>query len=207
MNPRIFYILTALVAMAALSACGMLPGTATDSAKQETAQPPIETSKLRDDATRRVQEEASRLIQAQDYAGATTLIHKQIGKGLSEKALASQYLQAANGSIGQAEDLVKQGHYAEAGRLYQTILARAPVSAELQEQIAASPGQLAEAIAHCAEKLVEAGLAAYRAGDFTAAIDIWQQVLGFNPQHPEALSSIQTTRQQLSNLKKLERQD
>jgi cytochrome c-type biogenesis protein CcmH/NrfG len=51
---------------------------------------------------------------------------------------------------------------------------------------------------------MEAGLVAYRSGEFAAAIDIWQQVLEFNPQHQAAKDSIQTTERQLVNLKALD---
>lgn len=144
------------------------------------------------------------MIKTEDYAGAITLIHTEVRKGLEEQELAKEYLQAANGGIAQAQTLTREGHYAEAARLFRTIQERSPNSSGLQRQLTASPEQIEAEIALCAERLMEAGLLAYRAGDFTAAIDIWEQILTFSPQHPAAQSSIETTQLQLANLKNLE---
>ena len=61
--------------------------------------------------------------------------------------------------------------------------------------------QIADQLNSCAENLMEAGLVAYRAGEFTKSIDIWQQIISFNPQHQAALDAIETTQEQLTRLK------
>lgn len=147
------------------------------------------------------------MLKTEDYVGAITLLHLEVRKGLAEQELAREYLQAANGTIAQAQALTREGRYAEAARLYRVIQERGPGSSGLQRQLSVPPGRMEEAIALCAENIMEAGLLAYRAGDFTAAITIWQQVLTFSPQHPAAQSSIQTTQLQRANLKNLERKN
>lgn len=144
------------------------------------------------------------LLSVQDYTGTINLIQEEIHKGANEQSFAQEYLQAANSTLAQADSLMKQGDYQKAALLLKTVQDSYPQSQTLQEQIQGSPAQLADTINLCMEKLMEEGLSAYRTGEFVTAIDVWQQVLEFNPHHQAAQDSIQTTRLQLSNLKTLD---
>lgn len=139
----------------------------------------------------------------QDYNGTIDFIRNEIRKGLEEQVLAKEYLQAANAILVEADLLMRQEHYQRAALLFQSIQDSYPLSLELQQQITASPAQLTEKINLCTERLMDAGLVAYRSGDFAKAIDSWEQVLKFNPQHQAAQNSIQTTKLQLAKLKAL----
>ena len=143
------------------------------------------------------------MLDKQDYTGTIDFIRNEIRKGLDEQVLAKEYLQAANASLVEADLLMRQEHYQRAALLFQTIQDSYPLSLELQQQITASPAQLTEKINLCTERLMDAGLVAYRSGDFAKAIDFWEQVLKFNPQHQAAQNSIQTTKLQLAKLKAL----
>jgi tetratricopeptide (TPR) repeat protein len=148
-----------------------------------------------------------RLLNEQDYSGAINLIYNEIHKGADEQVLAKEYLRAANGSISLAETLIDQGQCDKAAILLKTIQDSYPQSPELKQQISASPTQIDEKIGACTESLMEAGLVAYRSGQFTAAIDIWERVLEFDPQNQTAKDSIETTERQLLNLKALDIKD
>jgi len=143
------------------------------------------------------------LLDKQDYNGTIDFIRNEIRKGLEEQVLAKEYLQAANAILVEADLLMRQEHYQRAALLFQSIQDSYPLSLELQQQITASPAQLTEKINLCTERLMDAGLVAYRSGDFAKAIDSWEQVLKFNPQHQAAQNSIQTTKLQLAKLKAL----
>ena len=82
-----------------------------------------------------------------------------------------------------------------------------PRSLELQQQVTATPAQIADKIDLCTEELMETGLVAYRTGELATAIDVWAQVLELNPQHQAAQNSIKTTQLQLSNLKSLDNKE
>ncbi|MGK2905382.1 MAG: tetratricopeptide repeat protein [Desulfuromonadales bacterium] len=154
-------------------------------------------------AQQQTQQRARQLLDAQDYTGTIYFIQDELSKGLDEQALAKEYLQAVNASLVEAELLMKQGHYQRAALLFKTVRDSDLRSLELQQQITASPTQLTDKINLCTEKLMDAGLVAYRSGDFAKAIDSWEQVLKFNPQHQAAQNSIQTTQLQLAKLKAL----
>ena len=143
------------------------------------------------------------MLDKQDYNGTIDFIRNEIRKGLEEQVLAKEYLQAANAILVEADLLMRQEHYQRAALLFQSIQDSYPLSLELQQQITASPAQLTEKINLCTERLMDAGLVAYRSGDFAKAIDSWEQVLKFNPQHQAAQNSIQTTKLQLAKLKAL----
>ena len=151
----------------------------------------------------RAQKQARRLLEDQEYADTVNFIHDEVSKGAEEQALAEEYLQAANTCLEHADKLMNTADYPGAARLFKTVLDGYPKAPELQQRVILTSTQIADQLNTCAENLMEAGLVAYRAGEFTKGIDIWQQILTFNPQHQAALDAIETTQEQLSRLKTL----
>jgi len=198
------YMLTALLSIVTLTACGTLPQEVKDLPKRGTEPELTESLDTSSQRTSQALRQAHQLLSMQDYTGTINLIQEEIHKGANEQSLAKEYLLAANHNLNQANALMEPGDYQKAGLLFKTVQDSYPRSHELQEQLPASPEQLADKINLCMEKLMEAGLTAYRTGEFVTAIDVWQQVLEFNPQHQAAQDSIQTTKLQLSNLKTLD---
>lgn len=184
----------------------MLPNEVTDSSRKHV-QEPIEAADLPEQRETRAHQQVSQLLERQDYVGTINLIQRERHKGVAEQKMAKEYLQAANGILRQTDTLMKQGQYSKAALLLRTVQASYPRSLELQKQITASPVQLTNKLDLCTEKIMASGVAAYRSGEFATAIDIWQQVLEYNPQHQAAKNSIETTQLQLSNLKTLDRKN
>jgi tetratricopeptide (TPR) repeat protein len=149
----------------------------------------------------RAKKQARRLLDKQEYAGAVNFIREEVGKGAEEQALAEEYLQATNTSLEGANELMQRTDYPGAAGLYKTVLDAYPETPELQQRVLLNSTQIAGQLDTCAENLMEAGLVAYRAGEFTRGIEIWQQIIAFNPQHQPALDAIETTEEQLSRLK------
>ena len=170
---------------------------------QAPTEPPVPFAHKNDLA----RQQARQLLAKQDYIGVINLIQKEIRKGIDEQVMGKEYLQAANSSLGQADTFMKLGHYPKAALIFKTVQESYPQSLGLQKQVTASPMQLANKLNLCSEKLMEEGLVAYRSGEFAIAINVWEQVLEFNPQHQAAQSSIQTTQLQISNLKTLDNKE
>ena len=202
MKHIIFYTLTTLTLTVMLTACGTLPHETTYSPKQNT-QTPTEASISSAQYSELARQHARQLLAKQDYLGAINLIQDEIRKGIDEQAMGKEYLQAANSSLAQADTFLKQGYYPKAALIFKTVQESYPQSLGLQKQVTASPMQLADKLNLCTEKLMEEGLVAYRSGEFAIAINVWEQVLGINPQHQVAQNSIQTTQLQITNLKTL----
>jgi hypothetical protein len=147
------------------------------------------------------------LLSNKYYIDTIALIQKEIRKGVDEEILGKEYLQAANACLSRADTLIKDGHDSEAGLLLKIVQDSYPQSPKLQGQIAASPAQIKVKIDLCTDKLMAAGLLAYRSGELASAINIWQQVLAFDPHHQAAQNFLQTTQQQLAKLKALNSTD
>lgn len=194
MTRMIFYLITALLLVATLSACG------TPSHVPKVSPEPGKASKLKNQQLR---QQARQLLDKQEYAAAVNFIHDEIFNGADEQALAGEYLEAANACLEHADNLMKTGDYSGAALLFKTVQDSYPKAPLLQQRVTLTRTQIADQLDTCAEKLMEAGLIAYRAEEFTKSIDIWQQILVFNPQHQAALDAIETTRQQISRLKTL----
>lgn len=174
--------------------------------KKEDIQTSIEISSREKEKQKRerIRKEARLYLTDKNYTGAIDFIQSEIRKGTDEQVLGKEYLQAVNGSMQQAEVLMGQRQYAQAGLLFKKLQDNLPASKGLQKKIAGLPAQLTEKVEICTEKLMEEGLLAYRSGEFTTAISIWEKVLEFNPQHQPARDSIQTTKRQLFNLESIE---
>jgi len=181
----------------------MLPHNGTDSPKKKV-QAPTESPDLSAQNNTLARQQARQLLAKQNYVGTIKLIQVEIHKGIGEQVLAKEYIQAANGSLSQADTLIKKEDYPKAALLLRTVRDSYPKSIELQQQITASPVQLTNKINFCTEELMEEGLIAYRSGEFATAINVWEQVLAISPKHQAAQSSIQTTQLQLSNLKSMD---
>lgn len=207
MKRIISYILTVLLSMGTLTACGMLPHEGKGLPERGNVQAPIESPDPSGWSNAQAQQRVRQLLGEQDYIGTINLIRDEVSKGADEQILAEEYLQAANGSLSQAETLLKQGHFSRAALLLKTVQESSPLYPALQQRVATSPVQLADKIQLCTEKLMEEGLIAYRSGGFASAIDSWQQILKFNPQHQAARDSIQTTQLQMAKLKTLNSKD
>lgn len=171
--------------------------------KERVNQPELQTA----DTVRRIQARARRLLSRKDYAGALDFITAAFDNGADERDLSREYLQAVAGSLVQAETLIQAGEYRRGALLLKGVQASGSRSPGLQEQIAVPPAEIQVKIAYCAEQLMEAGLRAYRSGELATAVNIWQQVLEFDPHHQAAHKSIQISQQQISNIKALKTSD
>lgn len=148
--------------------------------------------------------ELASLLTTEDYPAALALIRKELRRGLREPQIADEYLQAINGTLALASDAFTSGGYARAGALLQQARLGYPHEATLVARVELPPRDLDARIDSCAEELMEHGLAAYRSGELGSAIQIWEQILTFDPEHKAARKAIQTTRLQLDNLETLD---
>lgn len=185
----------------------MPPRAAKDLPKKESVQAPIESPGLPGLNNALAKQHARQLLDAQDYIGTINFIQEERNKGIGEKILFEEYLRAANNSLDQAEALMKKGDYPGAAILLKTVQNNFPQDLELQQQVSTSPTQISAKIDLCTEKLMEAGLIAYRSGELARAIKFWEQILEYNPQHQVARNSIQTTQLQLAKLKTMNSKD
>lgn len=142
----------------------------------------------------------------QQYTKALKLMSEETQQSVIER-FSEEFMLAINGSIDQAGSFMQNGQYSEAGMLLKTVMDNYPTDPVLQEKTTKTPEHIANDIYKCTEKMMASGLMAYRSGELSTAIDIWEQVLSIDPEHLAAQDSIQTTRIQLSRLKDLHSKD
>ena len=204
MKRTIFYLITGLLSVATLSSCGTLsnvPKVSDEPVNVDKTTQQTNSTALKNQEARK---QARHLLDKHKYAAAVNFISDEIIKGADEQALAEEYLEAANTCLEHADKLMKGEDYLNASKLFKTVRDGYPKVQALQKRVKLTRTQIADQLYVCAEKLMEAGLVAYRAEEFTKSIDIWQQILVFNPTHQAANNAIQTTKQQISKLKMLE---
>ena len=148
-------------------------------------------------------EEINLRLEAGDFPAALEEIRREAGRGTPESDLAAEILPALNGAIAQAESQLQGNNPAQAGLLYRASLDGFPRDPELAAKVKLTAPELETKIGLCADKLMEKGLSAYRIGNLNDAIEIWKQVLVFQPQHQASQNAIQTAYTQLQNLKSI----
>lgn len=122
---------------------------------------------------------------------------------VSEILLADLYTEVTNRLLQTAEQEKSTDKPGRAGRYYRMAHEIYPVDARLQATISLSLSEIDNNIDQCADKLMENGLAAYRAGELDSAITIWKEISQFHPNHSPSLIATNTARQQLKSLEML----
>ena len=149
-----------------------------------------------DDLTRQLDQH---LVNFQ-YLRALALIRSAIHQGYEETAFDSNYPEALNGVLNQALLLQQNDQARDAGMLYRTAWASYPKDDKLQAETIMNLTEIDASIELCANRLLEKGLAFYRTGNLEKALEYWEKISEFHPEHKVSLRAIETTRVQLANL-------
>lgn len=184
-------LLLCLTAFTVLAACTAAP------------KPPVESRPPTPDVSdqRAVMQER---IAAGDYLEVLKLIDRRLRAGESTSDFASVYPEAVNGLLRQARRDQKQARLAPAGRRFRQALGFYPEEASLRARIEMSAAQIDQALVSCRDALMERGLAFYRDGRLSEAIDLWKGILTFSPSHQPAVQAIRTAEIQRRNLEEID---
>lgn len=150
-----------------------------------------------------VREKVNRLLEKQDYPAALIFMQQEVSPGAPQSLLEDEYLQALNGTLELADNLLKESHSEQAGILFRAALTGFPRNAALGRRAGRSVPEILAKIETCATLLMEKGLMAYRAGDLDRAIEEWKKIQAFQPGHQASRHAIDTTNVQRSNLKRI----
>jgi tetratricopeptide (TPR) repeat protein len=194
MNPLRGALLGAALLLAA-SACGPL--------QTSTLPNPAPTRLEKQARLHRVLQNARQNLAAGRYQAALAGLRRERERGVSERALSAEYLQALNGVLSMAGQYLEREGPDQAGPLYQAALQAFPRSEALVAGAALTREQVEAHLKECADRLMESGLKAYRSGDLENAIRIWKQIEAFCPGHKASRKALQTAEVQLANLHKI----
>jgi hypothetical protein len=118
-----------------------------------------------------------------------------------EKCFTDLYPVIINALLDQAKAAVSAPDRAGAlYRLAQQGLSMAPV---ILQNIRLSATEIDQRIEQCADELMQQGLKLYRDGQYSAALDTWDRISAFCPQHRPSKNAIKTTRTQLRTLEQI----
>jgi tetratricopeptide (TPR) repeat protein len=121
-----------------------------------------------------------------------------------EKSFAVEYAQALNGLLAAADLHRQADRFEDAGPLLRQALNAYPRDPELLGRVDRPAAAVRADLQQCADRLMEKGLAAYRAGRLEEAIATWKRLLAFHPDHQAARQAVETASLQLRNLRSLQ---
>ena len=150
-----------------------------------------------------LQRQLATLLAGGKHLAALSLIGIEIAHGQAENHFLGQYSAALNGVLNKALHLQHADQSRQAGALYRAAWVNYPRSLVLRDQTLMTLTEIDASIELCANALLEEGLQAYRRGALEEAIDSWEAISVFHPEHVASQRSIATTRTQLANLKRL----
>jgi hypothetical protein len=81
-----------------------------------------------------------------DYPAALVLMKREVSRGVPQSILENEYLQTRNGTLVQADNLLKEGHPEQAGTLYRAALTGLPRDVALVRRTALSLPEIQEKI-------------------------------------------------------------
>ncbi len=198
MKQTITHILTALLLLTIFTACGLRPQAIKEPSSQTSTQP----TEPAESVTVQAEQKVDLLLEQQAYAEAISYAAESINQNQAAR-LAKPLVKAINAGLNQSGLLMQSGHFEQAARLLKTIKTNYPMDATRQQQVSKTSAQVDNDFTLSTQKMMDAGLIAYRAGDFPTAIDIWENILAIDPDHAAAQNSLETTLIQLSKLKDL----
>ena len=134
---------------------------------------------------------------------ALSILQNEIDGGIPLAKFSQQYSRAMNQTLDQASEKLNQQQNMQAGMLFRTALTHYPTTDFLDKKINLTRDEISMEIDFCANRLLEAGLFAYRSGQLEEAINDWSKIRQFHPTYKASQQAIQTTRTQLKNLESL----
>ncbi len=153
-----------------------------------------------------IKNEIARQLAKENYLLALSALHQGVENGQSESSLTSEYLQVLQGIFQQAEALMAEEEFDEAGLFYRAALDGFPRDEEVAKKAPLSKEVIQSKIEACADQLMENGLLSYRSGELDTAIGTWKKILVFQPQHEASQKAIHTANLQLTNLNSMDKE-
>lgn len=145
-----------------------------------------------------VHQEVHNRIARKEFLAALTLIRQETDRGTPESSFAKESRVALQGAMETGQTLLALGKFSEGGALFRRVLDN--YSRNASKSSTPTREQFTQGLNLCSDKLMEKGLAEYRAGQLQMAVSSWSAILVFDPDRKEARRAIETTTIQLRNL-------
>ncbi|MFA5515739.1 MAG: hypothetical protein WDA20_05570 [Desulfuromonadales bacterium] len=191
------FLLAILTAALLLAACATRQPLTAAPPPAPSRQPPKTTAELRPTARQQVAAQ----LQAGRFAAALAIIGEAREK--NGALLEKEYLQALQALAAAGEKNFQRGDYRESGSAARTLLDHFPKTPALAARLPVDREAVGRRLRECAERLMDGGLAEYRAGNLQGAIVAWKEILVFDATHEGAKKAIHTADTQLKNLRSL----
>lgn len=196
-----FYSPLGIILLLALVACSPWKSAA-PSLPPVHPEPPVEMGKPadgRENQIRRTRESVRRSLAAANYLEALRVLAAAGERGLPAHTFRKDYARALAGAVADGRSLLEKNP-GGAGLVFGEALKHFPEGFSTEESGGITAGQVQEFIDTCSRLLMAEGLEAYRQGRLEQAIESWQEILRFAPDHAEAARFVKTSTLQLKNL-------
>ena len=165
--------------------------------------PPPPAAKKPPDARQTI-DRAQRYMQAGDYQKAIDAYHAGYQRTPRDTGLVASYTQSMTQMAAAADQALERGAAGDAGKTYATLLKNFLRFEGFEPKLPFSRSDLEAKLETCKKTLFKQGFQAYRQGDLSRSIALWEDLLVLDPQNAEIREALRTARLQQKNLQETE---
>ena len=184
------FLLTVLVA------CADTPQRISSRTPEEPSPP---AAKAPPDNRQRV-DRARRYLQVGQYQKAIDTYHAGYLRASRDSRLVASYAESLEQMAAVADQTLVRQSAGEAGKIYDILLRNYARFEGFEQKLAFSRLDLEEKLDYCKKTLFKQGFQAYRQGELSRSIKLWEDLLVLDPQNADIREALRTARLQQKNL-------
>ena len=184
------FLLTVLVA------CADTPQRIPSRTPEEPSPP---AAKAPPDNRQRI-DRARRYLQVGQYQKAIDTYHAGYLRASRDPRLVASYAESLEQMAAVADQTLVRQSAGEAGKIYDILLRNYARFEGFEQKFAFSRLDLEEKLDYCKKTLFKQGFQAYRQGELSRSIKLWEDLLVLDPQNADIREALRTARLQQKNL-------
>jgi tetratricopeptide (TPR) repeat protein len=143
------------------------------------------------------------LVKEGDYAEALELAGTVDQAHTADIQRSASYVAAVNGLIDIGLEYLNGGEFKQAGSTFNYLIKHMPPEDSSTVEYRKTAREIRSLLSTCEETLMKQAVTRYRNGNLEGAIEAWQAILSFNPNHVEARKALKTATAQLHKLEQI----
>ncbi|MFN2267013.1 MAG: hypothetical protein ABR533_01960 [Desulfonatronovibrio sp.] len=147
---------------------------------------------------------AKKHMEAGEYQKVIDVYNVEVQKHPHDLSLAREYVKSIENIASTAEKALDKKDFASAGRNYDVLLKNYAHFKRLVKELSFDSIYLDEKLSFCKKAMFKQGFQEYRKGNLSVAIELWQDLLVFDPQNTDIKKALRTATLQQKNLQEKE---
>jgi tetratricopeptide (TPR) repeat protein len=185
-----------LIALLIFPSCAQMKSSLSPQASVQAPQASVQAPQ----ASVQARSQARQYITAGEYRKAIDLYKAEYQKHPQDPVLVKEYVKSLEEIKTAADRASGREDFASAGKTYNILLKNNSNFKGFAHELSFDSAQLNLRLKNCKTALSRKGFQAYREGNLSEAISVWQDYLEIDPNNPDVKKALNTARMQQKNL-------